>query len=168
MLPALEDPDQFDFGKAEKAALLQRGGAHLRLDRREFSAGRSAQRGDCRLRERQHEASQPRLVELQLARVSPRSGKAAEALVLLENAFPFRWPAEGTGPFELLAEVLKRLGKQKELIPRLEKLHAADPANVPLACFLAGQYQAAKQFDKAESLYSAALKKTRSWSVTTA
>ena len=38
-----------------------------------------------------------------------------------------RLPNEGTDPYELLAEVLKKLGREKELTERLEKLHAGRP-----------------------------------------
>jgi tetratricopeptide (TPR) repeat protein len=48
---------------------------------------------------------------------------------------------------------LVELGQKDQLIGRLEKLHAADPDNVPLAYFLAQQYREAGQFDKAEPTY---------------
>jgi tetratricopeptide (TPR) repeat protein len=66
---------------------------------------------------------------------------------------------EGIVPYELLADVLKKLGKEKELIERLETLHAADSANIPLGYFLAGEYDKAGRTDKAEPLYLSLLKK---------
>ena len=60
----------------------------------------------------------------------------------------------GTDPYALLAEVLKKLGREKELTPqRLEKLYAAEGSNAALGCFLAGQYARRKELDKAETLY---------------
>ena len=55
--------------------------------------------------------------------------------------------------------MLKKLGRQQELTQRLEKLHAADPADRKLGYFLAGQYARTGQLDKAEALYLAVLKK---------
>jgi tetratricopeptide (TPR) repeat protein len=52
-----------------------------------------------------------------------------------------------------LADLLKQLGKSEELIPRLEKLHAANPDNLSLASYLAAQYRDAGKADKAEALY---------------
>ena len=50
--------------------------------------------------------------------------------------------------------MLKKLGKEKELLDRLKKLHEADPANVVLSYFLAAQYLNAGKLDLAEPIYS--------------
>jgi tetratricopeptide (TPR) repeat protein len=60
---------------------------------------------------------------------------------------------QGMAPYETLADALAGLGKKDELLDRLEKLHAADPKNLPLGHFLAAQYRAAGKFEKAETLY---------------
>jgi tetratricopeptide (TPR) repeat protein len=93
------------------------------------------------------------------ARVEARSDQPGPALASLEACFAKRLSTEGLGPYELLAEVLKKLGKEKELLPRLEKIYAADPQNVPLGYYLAERYVEAKQFDKAEPIYAAVMKK---------
>ena len=49
--------------------------------------------------------------------------------------------------------MLAELGQQDQLVTRLEKIHAADPDNIPLAYFLAQQYGKAGQFDRAEPTY---------------
>ncbi|KKL04899.1 hypothetical protein LCGC14_2611460 [marine sediment metagenome] len=72
------------------------------------------------------------LLAYNLAQVLARSGKAEKALAELQIALRENLADEGTGPFELLAEVLQKLGKQNELVGRLEKLHAAQPDNIPL------------------------------------
>jgi tetratricopeptide (TPR) repeat protein len=61
-------------------------------------------------------------------------------------------------PYDALAAVLASLGKQDELLGRLEKLRAAEPNNVPLGYALAARYRTAGRLDKAESLYRALLK----------
>ena len=159
VLPAMEHPERFDFGKAEKtflgkaAATYDLIGESLLLAGRLPEATAAFEKGDAK-------APNPGLLQYNLARVSARAGKPEEALARLEKAFQLRWTSEGDGPYELLAEVLKKLGKERELLPRLEKLHAARPADVPLGYFLAGQYRRAEQLDKAEALYSTLLKKT--------
>jgi tetratricopeptide (TPR) repeat protein len=159
VLPALEHPERFDFGKAEKmflgetAATYDLIGESLLLAGRLQEATAAFEKGDAK-------APNPGLLQYNLARVSARAGKTEEALARLEKAFQLRWTSEGDGPYELLAEVLKKLGKERELLPRLEKLYAARPADVPLAYFLAGQYRRAEQLDKAEALYATLLKKT--------
>lgn len=94
------------------------------------------------------------------ARVNARTGRPSEALQSLAAYFDAHLATQATAPYELLAEILKGLDKEGELIGRLEKLRAGDPANVPLAYFLADKYRAAGRLDKAEPLYREALKKT--------
>ena len=65
------------------------------------------------------------------ARVAAQADKPAEALALLEKAFQSHIAAKAAAPYELLAKLLKKLGKEKELIARLEKLRAAEPTSPP-------------------------------------
>lgn len=88
-----------------------------------------------------------------LARVNAQTDKPAEALEALEACFAERLAGQGMAPYETLADVLKKLGKKDELIGRLEKLHAAEPDNLPLGYFLAARLRDAGQTDRAESLY---------------
>lgn len=103
--------------------------------------------------------------QLNLARVQLKSGKPAEALASLESAIAQRQTDVGTGPYETMAETLKtleetlkKLGRQSELIARLEKLRTAEPKSASLGYFLASQYTAAGKPDEAESLYVELLK----------
>ena len=104
-------------------------------------------------------AANAALLDYNRARVEARSGKPEPALAHLESCLAKRLSTEGLGPYELLAEVLKKLGKAAELLPRLEKLLAADPQNVPLGYFLADRYVEAGQLDRAEPIYLAVMKK---------
>lgn len=100
------------------------------------------------------------LLSYNLARVDAKTGKPDQALARLQVYFDQRLATEGVAPYRLLAEALASVGKKNELIGRLEKLHAADPANVPLGYYLADQYHEAGQRDKAESLLKQLLAKT--------
>lgn len=102
------------------------------------------------------------LYALNLARLDQQSGKPREALDHLQACFDAHLASEGIQPYRLLREVLEGLKLGGELLSRLEKLHAADPVNVPLAYYLADQYLERKQFDKAEPLYRALVAKTPS------
>jgi tetratricopeptide (TPR) repeat protein len=111
--------------------------------------------------EKAHElAPNKGLLNYNLARVDLKTDKPDQALVRLQAAFDQRLSSEGVAPYRLLAEVLGTLNKKGELIGRLEKLHASDPTNVPAGYFLAEQYEAAGQLDKAEPLFQELVKKT--------
>jgi tetratricopeptide (TPR) repeat protein len=107
-------------------------------------------------------APNPGLYGLNLARLDQRNGKPREALDHLQACFDAHLASEAVQPYRLLREVLEGLKLSGELPSRLEKLHAADPANVPLAYYLADQYLERKQYDKAEPLYRALVAKTPS------
>ena len=159
-MQATADPRRFGLQESDLKKLLDNAGetyetmgdCFLRADRlpevlAAFQKGQAA-------------APNAGLLEFNLARLDARSGKPAEALARLEKALPLGPSSSWANPYELLAEVLKKLGREKELTERLEKLRAADGANATLGYFLAGQYGRQGQPDKAESLYLAVLKKT--------
>jgi tetratricopeptide (TPR) repeat protein len=93
------------------------------------------------------------LMEFCRARVLAKTGKPDQSLAALEACFKEQLSSEGTAPYELLAEVLDKLGKKQELLPRLEKVYADDAGNLALGYFLAERYRQSKQFDKAEPLF---------------
>jgi tetratricopeptide (TPR) repeat protein len=99
------------------------------------------------------------LREFNAARLAARGGKPAEALAALDRALEQHLSDEGTAPYELLADLLKKLDKAKELGERLEKLRAGHPADAALSYFLAEHYRQAGQWDKAEPLYLALAEK---------
>ena len=153
VLAAAIHPERLPDDDKAKEALLREIGA------------KCGEMGDCflaanRLREaraafEKHNEWQPNraMLEFNLARVAAQSDKPAEALSRLEKALQSHVAARGAGPYELLAKLLKKLGKERELVARLEKLRAAEPANVPLGCFLADRLRRAGEFDKAEAIY---------------
>jgi tetratricopeptide (TPR) repeat protein len=100
------------------------------------------------------------VAEYNLARAAAEAGKPADALAHLEKALSLHVTNQGIDPYLLRAEVLKKLGREKELAPqRLETLYAAEGSNAALGRFLAGQYARAGKIDKAEALYLAVWKK---------
>ncbi len=90
-----------------------------------------------------------------LARVDAKRKQFAQAVAKLETYLESHSSSQGTGPYELYAEMLTELGQQDQLIERLEKYRAADQDNLPLSYFLAERYRQAGQLDKAEPIYAA-------------
>ncbi len=93
------------------------------------------------------------VLKFNLARVAAGRNQAEEALAGLQPYFDRGLTSEGSAPYQLLADVLKKLGKEGQLLDRLEKLHAAAPSNAPLSYFLAEQYLKAGRTDKAEPIF---------------
>jgi tetratricopeptide (TPR) repeat protein len=98
-------------------------------------------------------------LELNLARLHLRAGEHQQALAALENAFAHKLAAKTVLPYQLLADIMEKLGRADDLIPRLEKLRADDTENLPLAYFLADRFRTAEQWEKAASLYRELLEK---------
>jgi tetratricopeptide (TPR) repeat protein len=80
-----------------------------------------------------------------------RSGKAAEALALLDPIILQRPP--GRLAFDVLAQILSALGREGEITQRFEAGRAADPKNVLLSYALAERYEKAGEVDRARNLY---------------
>jgi len=157
---ALASPEQFGLDEAAArdllgepgSAYLLMGNCFLRCDRIEEAV--------AAFEESDRAAPNKGLLACNLAQVDAQRGKPADALAKLQACFDEHLASEGVAPYALLGRVLKDLGKDDELIDRLEKLRAADPDNVPLGYFLAETYHKAQQLDKAESLYRALAAKT--------
>lgn len=80
-----------------------------------------------------------------------RAGQAEEALVTLD-AFIKRQPQAREG-YDLLGEILAKLGREKELLPRLEAAAKADSKNIALQFNLATAYERAGRAAEAKALY---------------
>ncbi len=93
------------------------------------------------------------------ARVHAKAGRHDEAIAQLQVYFDARETTKGVAPYEVLAEVLAEQKKSADLIPRLEKLLAEQPGNIPLHFAVAEEYFKQNQFDKAEPLYKTVLDK---------
>ena len=151
---ALEHPDRFGLDEQRRKLLLGNppgecyelfGEAYLLRDR--------LAEAEAAFRQSQSIAPNDALLKFNLARIAARRGQAQEALSGLEACIDHGLTSEGTAPYQLLADVLKKLGKEGELLDRLQKLHAADAANALLSYFLADQYLKAGRTELAEPLY---------------
>lgn len=92
-----------------------------------------------------------------LAQVYLQADKPEQALGEVQKYIDAQRQAKGRAAYELLDEILKKLGKSNELVSRLEAAAAADPRNSVLQYFLADQYLAAGRLADAETLYKKTL-----------
>jgi tetratricopeptide (TPR) repeat protein len=155
---ALDKPDDYHLNERMRTILLgtasttyeRFGIAYLKADRPKQAIA-AFQRAD---------KSSPNkgLFALHQAQVYASSKEPAKALAELEVFFQHQVKGQGSEPYELLAKVLKELDKQGELVERLEKALTKDASNAALQYYLADQYRAANQVEKAEKLYVEALK----------
>jgi tetratricopeptide (TPR) repeat protein len=158
VLHAIDHPDEFAIDEQFGKALLGDAGVTYQLMGDCFLAAGRPQEAQVVFEKANRLKPDKALWQFHLARVLAKSGKPAEALAALEAAFAAHLSQENMTPYETLADVLASLGRKSELVDRLEKLYAAEPKNVPLGYYLAGQYRAAGKLDKTETLYVALLK----------
>lgn len=160
VLEVLDHPERFGLdGAVKKTILGEPEMAYLLMGEAFFAAGQYPKAADAFERSNQAQANKG-LLSYNLARIEARTGKPEKALEKLQVYFDERQAAAGMAPYRLLAEVLKGINKEGDLLPRLERLRGDDPANVPLGYFLAERYLEAGQADKAQTLYRELVKKT--------
>jgi tetratricopeptide (TPR) repeat protein len=94
-------------------------------------------------------------IALLLADALLRLKKADRALELVDRTI--RRQPQGIEAYDLLARVLRSLGREPEITPRLEDAARRDSKNVPLQYVLADRYRETGQADKAEALYKSLL-----------
>jgi tetratricopeptide (TPR) repeat protein len=93
------------------------------------------------------------------AQVHAKAGRYDEALAQLQTYFDARETVKGVAPYELLSDILAEQKKSADLLPRLEKLIAEQPASIPLHFTIAEKHFEQNQFDKAEPFYKTVLEK---------
>jgi tetratricopeptide (TPR) repeat protein len=153
VLEALDRPDQFGLkATAKKTLLAQPGPAYAMMGESFLLAGQFP-KAAATFEKGNKAAPNKGLLGYQLAKVDFKTGKAEAALQKLQAYFDAKLVTEEALPYQLLADVLKSLKKESELVARLEKLRAADPENAWLGYFLADKYFEAQRFDQAEKLY---------------
>src|SRR5262249_52431163 len=94
-------------------------------------------------------------IALLLADALLRLKRADRALELVDRTI--RRQPQGVEAYDLLARVLKSLGREREITPRLEDAARRDSKNVPLQYVLADRYRETGQAEKAEALYRSLL-----------
>lgn len=92
-----------------------------------------------------------------LALVYNKADQPEKGLEELQKYIDSQRLTKGRAAYELLAELLKKLNKSDELIPRLESAAEKDTRNSFLHFYLADQYLAAKRLDDAEKTYKKTL-----------
>lgn len=160
VLAALDQPKQFGIDEEVKKVLLGEPGPTFNLIGECFLLANRPNEAIAAFEKAHQLAPNKGLLGYNLARVDAKTGKSEQALQRLADYFDQKLSSEGTAPYRLLAEVLENAKKKDELIGRLEKLRAADPANMPLAYFLAEQYRQNGLLDKAEPLLAELVQKT--------
>jgi tetratricopeptide (TPR) repeat protein len=71
----------------------------------------------------------------------------------LHQYFDAKLSDQGSGPYDLLEELLEKQNKKNELNERLKKIVEADPENAAIAYFLANKLLAAERWDDALALF---------------
>jgi tetratricopeptide (TPR) repeat protein len=92
-----------------------------------------------------------------LAQVYQQTKQPEKALAELQTYFDAQRQAKGRAAYELLAIILKDLGKSNELIPKIEDLAQKDESNATLAFYLGSLYVSADRLSEAEALFKKAL-----------
>ncbi|WP_145201328.1 tetratricopeptide repeat protein [Thalassoglobus polymorphus] len=101
-----------------------------------------------------HRVAKPGLHSFNLATVFQQTGKPEEALKSLQEYFDAQQQGRGRAPYVLLESLLKELGKEDELISRLETLLKNDESNDVLRYFLADLVLKNGELPKAKELFS--------------
>jgi tetratricopeptide (TPR) repeat protein len=153
VVKALENPKEFGLDETMEKALTSKGELTYQLFGEAFLEAGRPDDAQAAFEKANQIKPDEALHAYNLARVEARQKQPAQALAKLEAYFEKHSSNQGTGPYHLLAESLRELGQENQLVPRLEKLRAADPQNLPLAYFLAQQFRVAGQLDKAEPIY---------------
>jgi tetratricopeptide (TPR) repeat protein len=94
-------------------------------------------------------------IMLLLAEALQRLHKPERALELVDRII--RRQPQGVEAYDLLAKVLKAMGREQEITPRLEEAARRDSKNVSLQYVLADRYRETGQVEKAEALYRSLL-----------
>ncbi len=158
---ALADPKEYQLSAEVEKALLNKGELTYQLFGEAFL---EANRPDDALAafEKVNGFKADEALHLyNLARVDAKRKQPAQALAKLEVYLDKHFATQGTGPYELYAEVLAALGHEDQLAERLEKYREVDAQNMPLSYFLAERYSKAGQLDKARPILEALIEQRK-------
>lgn len=92
-------------------------------------------------------------LNLSLAEVTLAEGKPAGALVFLEKHLLAQ--PSGAGGYEMLIKLLHQLGRDREIVAKLERFAQADSHNTSLQLVLAREYTASRRWLDAGRIYRA-------------
>lgn len=154
VMKALERPEQYGLDDAARKKLLGDPAPLFAMIGEALLQAGQPEKAAAAFRKGHEAAPNPGLLAYQLAKVDLKTGKPEAAIARLQDYFDARLAIEEAAPYRLLAEALRAIHREGELIERLEKLRRADPDNVWLGYFLAEQSFHARKFDQAEKLYA--------------
>ncbi len=146
VLHALEHAKEYGINARVRAQLLGNAAATYRLMGRSFLEAGELNRAEEAFRTAHAVSRDQATWSFHQAQLALRRNQPQKALEHLENYFRLKATARGRQPYELLVQVLAKLGREKELLSRLQKLHQADPENVFLALFLGQKLVEAKRW----------------------
>ncbi len=152
VMQALDSPKEFGLSSEVEKALLNKGELTYQLFGEAFlEAHRPADAATAFEKANEFKAEESRNLYNQ-ARTEAERKQHAQALAKLDTYLEKHFSDQGTGPYELYADVLGELGQEDQLAARLEKYRATDTENLPLSYFLAERYRAAGDLDKARPI----------------
>lgn len=155
VLEALDNPDQYKLDRAT-LELLASDRNYEQIGRALLQAGRATDA--IRAFEKAEEVAENKgRFSYNLAQVYWQTGEAEKALAELEKYFDQGLGARNPEPYDLVKQILDKLGRSDELISYLERFLKKDSGNSVLQLYLAHEYLAAGKFPEAEKLYSALL-----------
>ena len=156
LIDAIEHPEAFQLTAVQRTALRRDldfekfGHAFLKAKRLQQAIASYRIAADSESSSRSKARSN---LEFNVANAYLQADQAPQALEQLQKYFIARRKSKGRAAYELLAEILEKLGKSNELVSRLEALAQDDAKNSELQFYLADQYVNANRLDEAEALY---------------
>lgn len=151
---ALVNPDRYELDMAVHGALERdRAVDYERMGEAFLEAKRLERAATAFTIAADRAKGKPSSLNYNLARLHLTVGDAQKALSSLETYLDAKLQGKGREAYELLAEILTKLERSDELVPKLEKLAKRDGRNNLLLVFLADQYAEAERYDSALETY---------------
>lgn len=155
---ALQNPDEYHLDFRTKADLLKEPATvYERMGQIFLDANRTELAIQAFEKAAGAKKSSSGNLSFNLAMVYLKSNQSQKALDELQKYLDSQRQSKGRAAYDLLAEILRKLDKSAELLPRLEQFAEKDPKNATLQYYYADQLLAAKRFDDAEKLYKKTL-----------
>ena len=149
VLHALEHAKQYGITARIRARLLGNAAATYRLMGQSFLEAGELNRAEEAFRTA-HAVSRDRPTWLfHQAQLALRRNQPQKALEHLQQYFQRKATSRRMQPYQLLGEVLEKLGRKQDLLAQLRKLHQNDPKNPYLALFLGRRLVEAKRWAEA-------------------
>jgi len=159
---ALQNPDDYGLrGKVKQTLEGDKGNGYALMGEMFLRVGRIDE-AEAAFEQSYKMSSDDAMHAFQQAQVLEKRNRPAEALERLEEYFEAESDVAGSTPYEMLKRLLAATKKADELTAKLEALAKEDPKNVPLRYALAEEYRAAKDFDKAKTLFGELLRRSPS------